>query len=69
MLIDKLSISTYWQELKDVFGFDLIEVDKKSKTYLLVSELDADARALHYRNERDLEKMALIMPILGKISK
>jgi len=55
------------KELKDVFGFDLIEVDKKSKTYLLVSELDADARTLHYRNERDLEKMALVMPILGLI--
>jgi len=55
-------------ELQSVFGFELVEIDNKSgKTYLLISELDNDARALHDVNGKELEKMALIMPILGLI--
>jgi len=55
------------KELRDVFGLRLAQVDRKSKTYALVSELDSEARAAHCSTERDLEKMALLMPILGLI--
>ena len=54
------------QELHDVFGLSLVQVDRKTKTYALVSELDPEARAAHRYTERDLEKMALLMPILGE---
>ena len=56
------------KELRDVFGLRLAQVDRKSKTYALVSELDSEARAAHCSTERDLEKMALLMPILGESS-
>jgi len=56
------------KELKNVFGLDLVEIDGKSgKTYLLVSELDEEARLLQEVKNTELEKMALIMPILGLI--
>lgn len=55
------------KELHDVFGLSLVQVDRKTKTYALVSELDPEARAAHRYTERDLEKMALLMPILGLI--
>ena len=54
------------RELKAVFGLDLLEIDKKNKVYVLVSELDQEARAMHLLADRDLEKLALLMPILGE---
>lgn len=56
------------KELKDVFGFDLVEIDNKSgKSYVLVTDLDDSARSLHHFDDKELEKMAVIMPILGLI--
>ena len=54
------------KELKDVFGLHLVEVDKKTRSYALVSELDHEARASHHVSDRDLDKIALLMPILGE---
>ena len=53
------------RELKAVFGLDLVEIDKKNKVYVLVTELDKEARKMHQLADRDLEKMALLLPILG----
>jgi len=55
------------KELKKVFGIDLVEVDKKNKVYILVSGLSEAARDSHLHSDRELEKMAILMPILGLV--